>query len=160
MSPALARTTAVLRRELAGYFVTPVAYVFIVIFLFVTGMFTFSDRLGNFFQRGQADLQPFFVFLPWLYLFLIPAVSMRLWAEERRQGTLELLLTLPIPLWGSVAGKFLAAWLFTGIALVLTFPLWITVNYLGNPDNGVILAGYLGSFLMAGAYLAVGSAVS
>jgi ABC-2 type transport system permease protein len=160
MSPALARTTAVLRRELAGYFVTPVAYVFIVIFLFVTGMFTFSDRLGNFFQRGQADLQPFFVFLPWLYLFLIPAVSMRLWAEERRQGTLELLLTLPIPLWGSVAGKFLAAWLFTGIALVLTFPLWITVNYLGNPDNGVILAGYIGSFLMAGAYLAIGSAIS
>jgi ABC-2 type transport system permease protein len=160
MSAAVARTTAVLRRELAGYFVTPVAYVFIVIFLFVTGMFTFSERLGNLFARGQADMQPFFMFLPWLFLFLIPAVSMRLWAEERRQGTLELLLTLPIPLWGSVLGKFLAAWLFAGIALVLTFPIWITVNYLGDPDNGVILAGYIGSFLMAGAYLAVGSAVS
>lgn len=156
----MARTAAVLKRELAGYFVTPVAYVFIVIFLFVTGMFTFSGSLGNFFERGQADLGPFFVFLPWLYLFLIPAVSMRLWAEERRQGTLELLMTLPIPLWGSVAGKFLAAWIFTGIALILTFPIWITVNYLGKPDNGVIIAGYLGSFLMAGAYLAIGSAVS
>lgn len=160
MNSSIARTAAVLKRELAGYFATPVAYVFIVIFLFVTGMFTFSDRLGNFFERGQADLQPFFTFLPWLYLFLIPAVAMRLWAEERRQGTLELLLTLPIPLWSSVVGKFLAAWIFTGIALALTFPLWITVNYLGNPDNGVILAGYLGSFLMAGAYLAIGSAIS
>lgn len=160
MSHSAARTLAVFRRELAGYFVTPVAYVFIVIFLFVTGMFTFSDRLGDFYQRGQADLQPFFVFLPWLFLFLIPAVSMRLWAEERRQGTLELLLTLPIPLWGSVLGKFLAAWIFTGIALALTFPIWITVNYLGKPDNGVILAGYLASFLMAGAYLAIGSTMS
>lgn len=156
----ISRTAAVFRRELAGYFVTPVAYVFIVIFLFVTGLFTFSDKLGNFFQRGQADLVPFFSFLPWLYLFLIPAVSMRLWAEERRQGTLELLFTLPIPLWGAVLGKFLAAWLFTAIALLLTFPVWITVNYLGNPDNGVILAGYIGAFLMAGAYLAIGSAVS
>ncbi len=154
------RLLAVLRRELAGYFVTPVAYVFIVIFLLVTGLFTFGPQLGNFFERGQADLRPFFFFHPWLYLFLIPAISMRLWAEERRQGTLELLLTLPIPLWAAVLGKFLAAWAFAAIALLLTFPLWITVNYLGDPDNGVILAGYLGSLLMAGAYLAIGSCIS
>lgn len=156
----LARMAAVMRRELGGYFVTPVAYVFIVIFLFVTGIFTFSEDLGAFFLRGQADLRPFFFFHPWLYLFLIPAVSMRLWAEERKQGTLELLMTLPIPLWAAVTGKFLAAWAFTGLALALTFPLWITVNYLGSPDNGVILAGYAGSFLMAGGYLAIGSFVS
>ena len=154
------RLAAVFRRELAGYFVTPVAYVFIVIFLMVTGLFTFSPRLGRFFELGQADLRPFFAFHPWLYLFLIPAISMRLWAEERRQGTLELLLTLPIPLWAAVTGKFLAAWMFAGIALLLTFPLWITVNYLGDPDNGVILAGYLGSWLMAGAYMAIGSCIS
>lgn len=154
------RLLAVFKRELAGYFVTPVAYVFIVIFLLVTGLFTFSGQLGGFFERGQADLRPFFQFHPWLYLFLIPAISMRLWAEERRQGTLELLLTLPIPLWAAVLGKFLAAWAFAAIALLLTFPLWITVNYLGDPDNGVILAGYIGSLLMAGAYLAIGSCIS
>lgn len=149
---------AVLKRELTGYFVTPVAYVFIVIFLFVCGVFTFN--LGQFFERGQADLRPFFQFHPWLYLFLIPAVSMRLWAEERRSGTLELLLTLPIPLSAAVVGKFLAAWAFCGIALLLTFPMWITVNYLGEPDNGAIAAGYLGSFLMAGGFLALGSCIS
>lgn len=160
MSGFMPRMLAVLKRELAGYFVTPVAYVFIVIFLFVTGMFTFSDDLGGFFARGQADLRPFFTFHPWLYLFLIPALSMRLWAEERKQGTLELLMTLPIPLSAAVVGKFLAAWAFAGIALVLTFPLWITVNFLGKPDNGVIAAGYLGSFLMAGGYLAIGSCIS
>ena len=153
-----ARTIAVFKRELAGYFATPVAYVFIVIVLLTTGVFTF--QLGNFYERGQADLRPFFDFHPWLYLFLIPAISMRLWAEERTTGTLELLLTLPIPLWASVVGKFLAAWAFAGIALALTFPIWITVNYLGNPDNGIILAAYLGSFLMAGGFLAIGSAVS
>jgi ABC-2 type transport system permease protein len=131
-----------------------------VIFLFVTGMFTFSDDLGAFYVRGQADLRPFFGFHPWLYLFLIPAISMRLWAEERKQGTLELLMTLPIPLSAAVVGKFLAAWFFAGISLLLTFPLWITVNYLGKPDNGVIAASYLGSFLMAGGYLAVGSCIS
>ncbi|MBX3359588.1 MAG: ABC transporter permease subunit [Phycisphaeraceae bacterium] len=156
----VARTWAVCKRELGGYFVTPVAYVFIVIFLLVTGMFTFSGALGAFFERGQADLSSFFGFHPWLYLFLIPAVSMRLWAEERKQGTLELLLTLPIPLPAAVAGKFLAAWLFTAVALALTFPVWITVNYLGKPDNGVIVAGYVGSLLMAGGYLAIGSFVS
>jgi ABC-2 type transport system permease protein len=153
-----ARAIAVFKRELAGYFVTPVAYVFIVIFLFTTGVFTF--QLGNFYERGQADLRPFFDFHPWLYLFLIPAISMRLWAEERKQGTIELLLTLPVPLGAAVIGKFLAAWAFAGIALALTFPIWITVNYLGSPDNGVILAAYLGSLLMAGGFLAIGSAVS
>jgi len=148
----------VFRRELSGYFTTPVALVFIVIFLFLAGVFTF--QLGAFFERGQADLVVFFNFHPWLYLFLIPAVSMRLWAEERKSGTIELLLTLPISLSAAVVGKFLAAWAFAGIALALTFPLWITTNYLGNPDNGVILAGYLGSLLMAGAFLAIGSCIS
>jgi len=151
-------TISILKRELASYFITPVAYVFIVIFLFLTGIFTFY--LGSFYERGMADLQPFFVFHPWLYLFLIPAISMRLWSEERKQGTIELLMTLPIPMYAMVLGKFLAAWAFTAIALALTFPLWITVNYLGSPDNGVILAGYIGSFLMAGAYLAIGSFIS
>jgi ABC-2 type transport system permease protein len=149
---------AVFKRELLGYFVTPVAYVFIVIFLVLTGVFTFE--IGGFYERGQADLRPFFDFHPWLYLFLIPAVSMRLWAEERRGGTIELLLTLPLALWATVAGKFLAAWAFTGIALVLTFPTWITVNVLGDPDNGAIVTGYIGSFLMAGGFLAIGSCVS
>ncbi|MCW0236245.1 MAG: ABC transporter permease [Ferrovibrio sp.] len=149
---------AVLRRELSGYFSTPVAYVFIVVFLFTAGIFTFY--LGQFFERGQADLKAFFLFHPWLYLFFLPAIAMRLWAEERKSGTIELLLTLPIPLWAAVLGKFLAAWAFTGIALALTFPLWLTVNWLGNPDNGVILAGYIGSLLMAGGYLAIGSCLS
>lgn len=149
---------AVFKRELAGYFVTPVAYVFIVIFLLLTGVFTF--QLGGFYERNQADLRAFFDWHPWLYLFLIPALSMRLWAEERRSGTIELLMTLPISLAGAVLGKFAAAWLFAGIALALTFPVWVTVNYLGNPDNGVILAAYLGSFLMAGGFLAIGACVS
>ncbi|HCU53530.1 MAG TPA: ABC transporter permease, partial [Gammaproteobacteria bacterium] len=149
---------AIARRELANYFATPVAYVFIVIFLALTGVFTFY--LGGFYERGQADLQPFFLYHPWLYLFLIPALSMRLWSEERKAGTIELLMTLPISTWQAVLGKFLAAWAFTTIALFLTFPIWITVNYLGDPDNPVILAGYLGSLLMAGAFLAVGAAIS
>ncbi len=148
----------VARRELSGYFATPVAYVFIVIFLVLAGALTFT--LGNFFGRGQADLQPFFSFVPWLFLFLVPALTMRLWAEERRLGTIELLLTLPLPQWQAVVGKYLAAWAFCGIALALTFPLWITVNILGEPDNGVILAGYVGCLLVAGAYLALGAAVS
>jgi ABC-2 type transport system permease protein len=154
MAPAL----IVARRELAAYFATPVAYVFIVIFLVLSGALTFT--LGNFFTRGQADLIPFFSFVPWLFLFLVPALTMRLWAEERRLGTIELLLTLPLPQWQAVLGKFLAAWAFCGIALALTFPLWITVNVLGEPDNGVILSGYIGCLLVAGAYLAVGAAVS
>ena len=149
---------AVFRRELAGYFATPVAYVFIVMFLFVTGVFTFY--LGNFFNRGQADLKAFFLFHPWLYLFFIPAISMRLWAEERKGGTIELLLTLPVSIGHVVLAKFLAAWIFTGIALALTFPMWLTISWLGKPDHGVIFAGYVGSFLMAGGYLAIGSCVS
>ena len=154
MAPAL----IVARRELAGYFATPVAYVFIVIFLVLAGALTFT--LGNFFGRGQADLIPFFSFVPWLFLFLVPALTMRLWAEERRLGTIELLLTLPLPQWQAVLGKFLAAWAFCGIALALTFPLWITVNILGSPDNGVILSGCVGCLLVAGAYLALGAAIS
>ncbi len=145
-------------RELSSYFATPIAYVFIVIFLFLSGIFTFY--LGNFFAREQADLLPFFSFHPWLYLFLIPALAMRLWAEERKSGTIELLLTLPITVTEAVLGKFLAAWMFTAITLLLTFPMWITVNYLGNPDNAVILAGYIGSLLMAGAFLAIGACMS
>ncbi len=148
----------VARRELAGYFATPVAYVFIVIFLLLQGALTFS--VGNFFDRGQADLAPFFTFLPWLYLLLVPAISMRLWAEERRSGTIELLLTLPVAMWQAVLGKFLAAWAFASIALALTFPMVITVNVLGVPDNGVILAGYAGALLIAGCYLSVGAAMS
>jgi ABC-2 type transport system permease protein len=154
----MTRALAIFRRELSGYFATPLAYVFIVIFLVLAGVLTFF--VGNFFERGQADLQPFFTFHPWLYLVLIPALSMRLWAEERRSGTIELFLTLPIRLSEAVIGKFLAAWCFAGIALLLTFPFWITVNVLGDPDNGVILAGYLASWLMAGAVLAIGAAVS
>ena len=148
----------IFRRELAGYFATPLAYVFIVIFLVMAGVLTFF--VGNFFERGQADLQSFFTFHPWLYVVLIPALSMRLWAEERRSGTIELFLTLPIRMTEAVVGKFLAAWCFAGIALVLTFPFWITVNFLGHPDNGVILASYIASWLMAGAFLAVGACVS
>ncbi|MBV9860194.1 MAG: ABC transporter permease subunit [Alphaproteobacteria bacterium] len=149
---------AIFRRELASYFTTPLAYVFIVIFLVLAGVLTFF--VGNFFERGQADLQSFFAFHPWLYLVLIPALSMRLWAEERRSGTIELFLTLPITMTEAVVGKFLAAWCFAGIALALTFPFWITVNFLGDPDNGVILASYIGSWLMAGAFLAIGACVS
>ncbi|MGD9265050.1 MAG: ABC transporter permease subunit [Lysobacterales bacterium] len=148
----------VMRRELGGYFATPVAYVFLVIFLVMTGIFTFY--LGGFYERGIADLDPFFRFHPWLYLFLVPAISMRLWAEERRLGTIELLFTLPLTTVQAVVGKFLAAWLFIGLALLLTLPLWLTVNYLGSPDNGVILAAYLGSWLMAGGFLAIGSCMS
>jgi len=148
----------VFRRELASYFATPLAYIFIVIFLVLAGALTFF--VGAFFERGQADLQPFFNFHPWLYLVLIPALAMRLWAEERKSGTIELLLTLPISIGAAVVGKFLAAWAFAGIALALTFPFWITVSWLGEPDHGVILASYIGSFLMAGGFLAIGSCLS
>jgi gliding motility-associated transport system permease protein len=146
------------KRELVSYFASPVAYVFIVIFLLLSGFFTFM--LGGFFERGEASLISFFYWHPWLYLFLVPAVGMRLWSEERRQGTMELLLTMPITPWQAIVGKFLASWLFLGIALALTFPITMTVNYLGNPDNGVIFASYVGSFLMAGAYLAITSMTS
>jgi ABC-2 type transport system permease protein len=149
---------ALFRRELRSYFVTPVAYVFIVIFLVLMGTFTFY--LGGFYERGQADLSAFFNYHPWLYLFLVPAIAMRLWAEERKTGSVELLMTLPVTAWQAVLGKYLAAWAFTGIALALTFPVWVTVNYLGSPDNGAILAAYVGSFLMAGGFLAIGSCLS
>ncbi|HRJ62451.1 MAG TPA: ABC transporter permease subunit [Azospirillaceae bacterium] len=151
-------TWAIFRRELAGYFATPVAYVFIVGFLLLSGVFTFY--VGGLFERGQADLKPFFNFHPWLYVVLMPAVAMRLWAEERRSGTVELLLTLPVDVGGAVLGKFLAAWAFAGLALALTFPVWITVNILGQPDNGVIVAGYVGSLFMAGGYLAICACMS
>ena len=146
------------KRELGAYFGTPLAYVFVVIFVALTGAFAFY--VGNFFQRSQADLLSFFSYHPWLYLMLVPAVAMRLWAEERKSGTIELLMTLPVAPWEAIVGKFLAAWAFIGVALALTFPMWITVNFLGSPDNGVIAASYLGSFLMAGAFLAIGSCIS
>jgi ABC-2 type transport system permease protein len=153
------RTTLIIaRRELGSYFATPVAVVFIVIFLALQGALTFN--LGNFFDRNQADLAPFFNFLPWVLLLLVPALTMRLWAEERRSGTIEMLLTLPITETQAVVGKFLAAWAFTAIALLLTFPFVLTVNYLGQPDNGVIACGYLGGMLLAASFLALGGAVS
>ena len=152
------KVSVVFRRELRSYFATPLAYVFIVIFLVLAAVFTF--QLGGLFERGQADLQSFFRWHPWLYLVLIPAISMRLWAEDRNSGSIELLMTLPITLWQAVVGKFLAAWCFAGIALLLTFPVWITINYLGSPDNGAIVAAYVGSFLMAGGFLAIGMCMS
>ena len=152
------QTTAVFRRELRSYFLTPVAYVFIIIFLVFASAFTFY--LGSFYERGQADLVSFFSYHPWLYLFLAPALSMRLWAEERRSGSIELLMTLPISIWQMVLGKYLAAWAFMCIAIALTFPIWITVNYLGSPDNGAIFAAYIGTALMAGGFLAVGAFIS
>lgn len=149
---------AIYRRELAGYFHTPAAYVFLAIFLFAAGAFAF--HIGRLFDTGRADLAPFFAFHPWLYLVFLPAVAMRLWSEELRAGSVELLLTLPAPLWASVLGKFLAAWTVAALALGLTFPLWATVNYLGKPDNGAIFVAYLGSLMMAGGYLAIGAAAS
>ena len=149
---------AVTAREFAGYFATPLAFVFIIVFLLANGLATFY--LGAYFEMGQADLTSFFMFHPWLYLFFLPAISMRLWAEERRNGSIELLLTLPVPLSAIVLGKFCAAWAFAGLALFLTFPIWLTVNYLGAPDNGVILASYIGSLMLAGGYLAIGSCLS
>ncbi len=141
------------KRELSGFFTSPVAYVFLVIFLLIAGFLTFTA--GAFFERGEASLAAFFGWHPWLYLVLVPAVGMRLWSEERRAGTIELLLTLPVTPWQAILGKFLASWLFLALALALTFPVVLTVNLLGEPDNGAILAGYFGSFLLAGAYLAV-----
>ena len=149
---------SITKRELISYFATPVAYVFITIFLLLSGLFTFY--LGNFFEIGQASLGSFFEWHPWLYLFLVPAITMRLWSEEKKSGTIELLTTLPVSTLNIVLGKFMAAWLFTFLALILTFPMWITVNYLGNPDNGVIMASYIGSFLMSGGYLSIGIFIS
>lgn len=157
LSP-LAGIMTIAKRELAAYFDAPIAYVFIVIFLLLAGFFTFT--FGQFFERGEASLVSFFSWHPWLYLFLVPAVGMRLWAEERRLGTMELLMTMPIAPWQAIVGKYLASWVFIAIALLLTFPLIITVNWLGKPDNGVIIAGYIGSLFMAGAYLAIASMTS
>ena len=154
----MSQLPVIFKRELASYFATPLAYVFIVIFLVLSGVFTFY--LGGFFESGQANLAPFFNFHPWLYLFLVPAIAMRLWAEERKSGTIELLMTLPITRFDAVTGKFLAAWAFAGLALLLPFPMSVTVNYLGEPDNGAIVTGYIGSWLLAGAYLAIGSCMS
>ena len=148
----------IIKRELQSYFATPIAYVFIVIFLVMSGVFGFY--FGGLYERGQADLMPFFNFHPWLYLFLVPAVAMRLWSEERNSGNIELLMTLPVRKMDWVLGKFIAAWLFIGLALLLTFPIVISINYLGNPDNGLILASYFGSFLLAGGFLAIGSCIS
>jgi len=156
MKDACRHIWTIAKREITSYFNSPVAYVFIVIFLLLTGFFTFSKGLGFFFERGEASLDDcFFVWHPWLYLFLVPAVGMRLWSEERRLGTLELLLTMPITAWQAIVGKFLASWLFLIIALVLTFPIVMTVTYLGNADGGAIFTGYIGSALLAGGYLAV-----
>jgi ABC-2 type transport system permease protein len=143
----------IMKRELGGYFTSPIAYVFLIIFLLLTGFFTFT--IGNFFERGEASLVSFFTWHPWLYLFLVPAVGMRLWSEERRLGTMELLLTMPLTTWQAIVGKFLASWVFLALALALTFPVWITVNWLGAPDNGIIAAGYAGSLFLAGSYLAI-----
>ena len=150
---AWANIKAIVKRELGGYFTSPIAYVFLVIFLLLAGFFTFT--VGSFFERGEASLVSFFTWHPWLYLFLVPAVGMRLWSEERRIGTIELLLTMPVTTWQAILGKFLASWLFLALALVLTFPVALTVNWLGDPDNGVIFAGYVGSLFLAGSYLAV-----
>ena len=146
------------KRELSGYFASPVAFVFIVIFLLLSGFFTFM--VAGFFERGQANLETFFTWHPWLYLFLVPAVGMRMWSEERRLGTMELLLTMPVTPWQAIVGKFLASWFVCALALLLTFPVVVTVNLLGHPDNGVIAAGYIGSLLMAGAYLAISAMTS
>jgi ABC-2 type transport system permease protein len=149
---------AVARRELKSYFATPIAAVFLVVFVVLCGVFTF--QVGQLFDRGVADLSPFLNYLPWLFLILIPAVSMRLWAEERKAGTIELLMTLPVSVVEAVTGKWLAGTVFVGFALVLTFPLWITVNILGDPDNGVIIANYIGSLALASVFLALGGCAS
>lgn len=151
-------TGIIFKRELASFFATPVAYVFITIFLVLSSVFAFF--IGGLYERGQADLLPFFNFHPWLYLFLVPAIAMRTWSEERKSGSIELLMTLPVTTLQATLGKFLASWTVLGLSLALTFPLWITVNYLGNPDNGIILAAYLGSWLMSGAFLAIGMCMS
>jgi len=156
--PGFASLTAVYRRELLSYITTPTAYVFVAVFLFSIGLFTF--QIGGFFESRRADLSPFFAFHPWIFMVFLPAVAMRLWAEESRSGAIELLMTLPAPTWSLVVGKFLAAWSIAGVALLLTLPLWITVNVLGSPDNAAIFTAYIASFLMAGAYIAIGSVMS
>ncbi|HVK79720.1 MAG TPA: ABC transporter permease subunit, partial [Verrucomicrobiae bacterium] len=156
--PGLASMTAIYRRELLSYVTTPTAYVFVAVFLFSIGLFTF--QVGGFFEARRADLSAFFAFHPWIFMVFLPAVSMRLWAEEARSGAIELLMTLPAPTWALVLGKFLAAWTVAAAALLMTIPLWITVNVLGSPDNAAIFTAYIASLLMAGAYLAIGSMMS
>jgi len=151
-------TKAIAKRELVAYFESPVAYVFMVVFLILLGFLTFF--VSHFYEIGQADLRPFFFWHPWLFLILVPAAAMRLWAEERRSGTIETLLTLPVTMTEAILGKFLAAWIFIGLIIALTFPIVLTTSYLGNPDKGAIIGGYIGSFLLAGTYLAVGSLTS
>lgn len=158
LSTLLAGIKASWRRELSAYFATPLAYVFIAVFLLVLSIFTWD--LSRFFDTGAADLGPFFYWHPWLYMLFMPALAMRLWAEETSAGTSELLLSLPVPLPGLVIGKLLAAWTVAGAALILTCPWWITVNILGPADNAAIALSYVMSFVMAGAYLGVGAAVS
>ena len=153
-----ARIATIFRREFAAYFTSPLAGIFLVIYLFMSAVLTF--QMGGLYERGQADLRPFFQVQPWLDLFLVPALSMRLWAEDRRTGTIELLLTLPFSVRDLVLGKFLAAWAFACVALALTAPLWITVAWLGSPDHGTILVGYIASALMAGTFLAIGAFLS
>jgi ABC-2 type transport system permease protein len=160
MNTSLGNIIAIMKRELTGYFASPVAYVFLVIYLLLSGFFTFMVGRAPFFDLGQASLVSFFIWQPWLFLFLVPAVAMRLWSEERRLGTIELLFTMPVTSWQTIVGKFVASWLFLGLALFLMFPIWITVNYLGDPDNGVIFGSFFGSFLLAGAYLAIGCMTS
>lgn len=156
--PGLSSMLAIYRRELLSYLTTPTAYVFVAVFLFAIGLFTF--QVGGFFDRRQADLAAFFSYHPWIFMIFLPAVAMRLWSEESRSGALELLLTLPAPTWSLVLGKFLAAWTIAAAALLLTIPLWVSVNILGHPDNAAIFTAYIASLLMAGAYLAIGSFMS
>jgi ABC-2 type transport system permease protein len=158
MTTAFSSVSVVFGREFRAYFATPLAAIFLVVFLALAGAMTFF--VSGFFARGSADMASFFTWMPWLFLVLLPAIGMRLWAEERRSGTIELLMTMPVQPWTIVVGKFLAGWAFTGVALALTTPLWVTVNWLGSPDNGVIAAGYLGTFLMAGAFLAIAACIS
>ncbi len=157
-TPGMKSLRAIYRREVLSYLTTPTAYVFVAVFLFAIGLFTF--QVGGLFESGQADLSPFFAFHPWIFMVFLPAIAMRLWSEEARSGAIELLMTLPAPTWALVLAKFLAAWTIAAAALALTFPLWITINILGQPDNAAIATAYLGSFLMAGAYIAIGSAMS
>ena len=154
----MSKIMTICRRELSGYFNTPIAYVFLIIFVMLGGLFTFY--VGNLYERGVADLLPYFNYLPWLFLILVPAISMRLWSEERRSGTIELLMTMPISVWQAVIGKWLAGVAFVAVALVCTVPLWLTVNYLGSPDNGVIAVSYLGALALASVFLAIGSCMS
>ncbi len=148
----------IFKREFRSYLHSPIIYVFLIFFLILNGVFTF--KVGSFYEFGQADLRSFFMWHPWLYLFLIPAVSMRLWSEERKSGSIELLFTLPVGMIEAMLGKFLAAWVITTVALLLTFPMILTVVYLGNPDLGLVFAGYIGSIFLSGGYLAIGSLFS